>query len=261
MDSYSIKRGVRREKSFLMTKNKIIILNVVFSLFIGFEIQGQTPQGFDFQEQEQDTIINLLHKQISGRGRDIEGLRRNLQLYPMYVDAIDSNGNSLLQVAVRGNDIEAVDVLLSLDADVNFQHIENKGNTPLHYSRHPAITQRLIDHGALPNILNVDKFSPLLRHVTRSGLTAENIHILLKTGARTNIVSPKRSTALHLLFVFSEDYRNPRISRDPSYREWLDKTRLEIAKDLIDHGVDVKAVDDYGFTALHYAARMGHRSY
>ena len=227
---------------------KKYFLSVIFFIFIGFEVQGEVVQGIYGQE-----IIEVLHRQVLKN--DFKGLGENLEKYPMHINAIDYKGNSLLHNAVRWYNTKMVEFLLSKGADVNFQHIQSRGNTALHYSKLSEITQKLIDHGALPDILNMYRSSPLLVHVRETGLTAENIHILLEAGAETDIVSPKKFTALHFLFAIEMKDRD---LSDSLKRQRFNKVLLQIAEDLIVHGVDVNASNKYGRTALHYAARRGY---
>ena len=224
-------------------------LCVIFFIFICFDAQGEVVQ--DIYEQE---IIDTLHMQASKK--HLQAVRDILQMYPMHINSVDNNGRSLLHNAVLKSDIEMVEFLLSKRADVNFQHIQSEGNTALHYSKLPEITQKLIDHGALLDILNMHRNSPLLVHIRHTGLTTENIHVLLEAGARTDIVSYKKFTALHFLFATNVEYTI--LSSDPLERQKFNKVWLQLAEDLIDHGVDVNASNEHGFTALHYAARKGY---
>ena len=225
-------------------------------IVVAFSAQGQVRQELSLQEQ---THVAILHRQVLDR--DVKNLRQNLQQYQyqMHINAVDHNDYSLLHNAVRKNDLEIVEVLLDAGANVNFQSSVNHYNAALHYSRHPAITQKLIDSGAKPNLLNNRGSSPLLVHIRKGrGLTAENIHVLLEAGARTDIVShTKKLTALHLLFKASPEYRHEINLLPPSQKKWFGEMRLQIARDLIAHDIDINAPSIDGFTALHYAARMG----
>ena len=236
-----------------MSKNKVFVFYLSTVFLIGFKVQAEIPEEPNLQEQQ---IADFLHGLFSDR--EIESLKQNLQKYPKYINVPNDNGHSLLHRAVRSNNIETVEFLLSQGAKVNFQHFLSEGDTALHYSKAPEITQKLIDHGAVVNVLNAHKVSPLLKHVGGNGLTSENIHILLKARADVNAVSFKRNTALHLLFVMTEEYLDRRILLEPLQKQRLDNVRLQVAKDLLAHKIDVKAVNKEGSTALHYAARAGH---
>lgn len=223
---------------------------------VAFDVQGHVLHDLSPQEQ---AYVAILHKQVLDH--NVEGLKQNLKQYryQTHINAVDHNGYSLLQNAVRKNDLEIVEVLLAAGANVNFRSFANHYNTALHYSRLPAITQKLIDYGANPNILNGRGYSPLLAHISKGrGLTAENIYILLANGARTDFVSrPKKFTALHLLFMTSPEYRYDMSLLSPSQKKWFEEIRLQIAGDLIAHGIDVNAASIDGFTALHSVARIG----
>ena len=201
--------------------------------------------------------INIDARGQESQNYNLRDLREKLQRYPMYINAIDTSGHLLLQNVVISNDIGAVEIVLSAGADVNFQHAKS-GNTALHYSRSSAITQKLIDYGADVNALNKEDESPLLVHIKHQELMVEDIHILLENGARTDIVSRDRQTVLHILFTKSVTGRYKNKEEAELKKTLFYETRLNLAKDLIAHGVDVKAVTEGGFTALHYAAKMGH---
>ena len=226
--------------------NKILTFCVISFTIITFEAHAQPSL---------DPIITHLHQQIVDR--DVEELRSKLQQYPMHINAVNHDGYSLLQSAVRIGDLELVEALLSHGADPNFQHYVDKHNTALHYSKAASITERLIDHGTDPNIINTEGNRPLFIYVMRTVLNPENIRALLKNGARTDFVSHhEHFTALHLLFAKNMQYQHRMARRQPSEKEKFDKKQKEIAKDLIEYGVDVNALSVYGFTALHYAARV-----
>ena len=240
----------------MVAHNRIFAFSVLFFITVVFDAQGQILQNLSPQEQ---AYVTVLHRQILDH--DVKGLRQNLQQsqYQIHINAVDHDSYSLLQNAVRKNDLEIVEVLLDAGANVNFQSSVNHYNAALHYSRYPAITQKLIDYGAKPNLLNDKGSSPLLVHIRKGrGLTAENIHILLEAGARTDIVShTKKLTALHLLFKISPEYRYEMNLLPPSQKKWFGEIRLQIARDLIAHDIDINAPSIDGFTALHYAARIG----
>ena len=229
---------------------------MLFFMVVASDAQGHVLHNLTPQEQAH---VAILHKQVLDH--DVEGLKQNLKQYhyQIRINAVDHKGYSLLQNAVRKNDLEIVEVLLNAGADVNFQSSVNHYNAALHYSRHPAITQKLIDYEANPNILNDRGSSPLIAHIRRGrGLTAENIHILLANGAKTDIVSrTKKFTALHLLFMTGPEYRYDMSLLSPSQKRWFEEIRLQIAKDLIDHGININASSVGGFTALHSVARIG----
>ncbi len=232
--------------------NKISTLYVIFFIFIAFEVQAHLYQSLTLSEQ---AISALLHQQVLDR--NVEELRSKLQQYPMHINAVNHEGYSLLQNAVRIGDLELVEALLSHGAEADFQNAADKYNTALHYSRARSITERLIDHSANPNSLNAEGSPPLFFYVTRKDLNPENIRVLLENGARTDFVSRNaHSTALHLLFAENMQYQQRMARRNPSQKELFDKKQVEIAGYLIEYGVDVNALSVRGFAALHHAARV-----
>ena len=238
--------GVKKET--LMVQHIVLILCVIS--IITSHVQGQVFQDLSVQAKIE---VSILHSQVSSH--NLKGLKRKLQRYPMHINATDREGYSLLQNAVQTNNLEIIEFLLSAGADVNFQHATND-NTALHYSRSSVITQKLITSGAKRNVVNSKGESPLLMHIMRRGLVVEDIHILLEAGERVDIVSyDKQFTALHLLFTIGYHYRK-KLAQEK--KQAFDEVRLKIAKDLIAHKADVRALTADGLTPLHFAAKLGH---
>ena len=236
-----------------MIRKKMVIISVIFFIVSAFEGQAQEPQRLTFDEQ---AIAADLHELVLNG--DIVGLRWELYQSPEYVDAVNGDGYSLLQSAARIDNLKIVELLLEAGADVNFQNDANGRNAALHYARSPAVIQKLIDYEANKDIRNARGNSPLLMYVTRRDLSADNIRVLLKAGANVDIVSPDRGglSALHLIFKANMDNRKGhRLTFQE--KERIDEIRLEIAKDLIAHGIDIDVLTEDGFTALHFAARLG----
>ena len=236
-----------------MASNKIFIICVILFTINTSKAQAQSPQNLDTYEP---AIVAELHMQVLSR--NLEGLKQRLQLYPEYIDAINHNGYSLLQSAARFDDLKVVEFLLEAGADVDLKNAANGQNAALHYARSPIVIQRLIAYRADINIRNARGNSPLLIYITRRNLSAENTHVLLEAGASTDIVSRDRGglSALHLIFKANVENREGYLLI-PLQKQRIDKTRLEIARDLIAHGIDVNVLTEDGFTALHFAARLG----
>jgi len=65
---------------------------------------------------------------------------------------VDSNGDRLLHLAVQGNDIHTVQLLLRAGMDVN--QAGDMGNTALHYAKSEEMARLLLARGASPNVCN-----------------------------------------------------------------------------------------------------------
>ncbi|HLW08462.1 MAG TPA: ankyrin repeat domain-containing protein, partial [Marinilabiliaceae bacterium] len=75
-----------------------------------------------------------------------------------WIDVIDEAGASPLMVAAKNDNLEVMDMLITLGADVNHQDIN--GNTALHVlanlgKESSEAFQKLLDNGAKMNIKNV----------------------------------------------------------------------------------------------------------
>jgi ankyrin repeat protein len=65
---------------------------------------------------------------------------------------VDSNGDSLLHIAVQGNDLRSVELLLRAEAPVN--RLGDLGNTPLHYASSKEMVDLLTGAGAATDVKN-----------------------------------------------------------------------------------------------------------
>ena len=148
--------------------------------------------------------------------RGLEGLGANTK---------DTAGNTALHNFIA--DPEVVKALIAAGADVKIR--DSRGNTPLHFAAgNPETTKILIEAGAKPNAQNHYGITPLhnARHV-------EVIRTLIKGGANTEArTNDSKATPLHYA---------------------IDKKDIEVAKALIEGGIDVNVRDHVGKTPLHYA--------
>lgn len=65
---------------------------------------------------------------------------------------VDSNGDSLLHLAVQRGDVRSVELLLSAGMDVD--QVGDMGNTPLHHAQTEAMAELLLRHGATVGVQN-----------------------------------------------------------------------------------------------------------
>jgi ankyrin repeat protein len=126
-------------------------------------------------------------------------------------------GWTALHKAAHGGHLEAVQMLLEHNADVNLRNI--LGEFPIHraaspcdYRGHPDIMQQLLDHGADPNARDNDNSTPLhysswyrrLGHQDRHG-TVEGTRLLLKYGAIVDAEDNMGRTPLQLALEHGRD--------------------------------------------------------
>lgn len=227
-----------------------------FLIFImALVIYSHRASATDFAQLSFREKADFLHDLVL-RG-NLDDLRPILIEHPEYVDVTNKDGLSLLHQAVFFKHKEIVRFLLSLGADINFKQ-EVTGHTPLHRSTDSEITQILVDDPQIDlNALNLNRKTPLMKHINEYDyLTAENIHVLLVARADVNKTSHAHGfTVLHNLFDIN--YRGYQYF-SPQKRAILFDTIMDVLRDLVDHGADIHAMTDQGWTPLHMAAKMNH---
>ena len=180
--------------------------------------------------------------------------------------------------------LEIIRLLVGFGADINKQAAD--GATPLlnyiRKRRWPMPVEVLLVQGALPDLAGTDGQTPL-HHAANSG-GKEMVEMLLKHGANPNIGNNNSETALH--HACARGYTKVidvllKGNADCKVREirgitplhlimgtWLPllKTSKEreyfsghYASIFVEKGADVNAVDDMGWTPLHWAAWHGRK--
>ena len=234
---------------------------------------GFTPLMFAAQQGDQDSARILLRA----------GAKPN--------DAQPKTGLTALMIASAMGNAKAVDALLDNGADPNIA--DANGYTSLHrvvrdsdYGINLAgkdailtVVKSLLKHGANPNVrLSQDKEKAaeeikngnvqiegkrsavtvdeiILQGATPLFLAAEvnNLDVikaLVDAGADPLIASERGTTPLMMAAGAGTDVQR---EREPEERA----TAVETAKFLVEHGADVNAAGQYGWTALHAAAYQG----
>jgi cytohesin len=234
---------------------------------------GFTPLMFAAQQNDVDSASLLLKA----------GAKPN--------EAQPKTGMTPLMIASSMSNAQAVDVLLDNKADANA--VDANGYTALHKAvrdsdygvnvaakdRILSIVKSLLKHGANPNarlvvpaavaaeelkntgVANYRKRAALtlteidLQGATPLLLAAEvNNYDVIKTlvdaGADPRIPTDKGTTALMMAAGAGTDVQRERPDEERALA-------VDTAKLLIEHGVDVNAAGQYGWTALHSAAYQG----
>ena len=160
-----------------MTMKKQQILGLTLGLFIGFPVFA----------------MPLLHEAVVIG--DSEKVRQILT--PEFeINQKDSSGMTALQLAVREQNMEIIELLVDSGADVNLPSTRFLF-TPLHISIRTsfAMSKFLIDHGADINQKNSEGASPL--HIAARAGNNEMVEFLIANGADVNSEDSEDYTPLH----------------------------------------------------------------
>jgi len=144
----------------------------------------------------------------------------------------DSNGHSILHIALLNGHADIARLLIEYGADIHTDTYD--GYAPLHFAAAfcPASVPLLLEKGANANAQgNLFTPSPLEFAILIGN--AEGVAALIEGGANVNMPTPHKKTALHKAVAVN---------------------RASIVKVLLDHGADIDYADTDGTTALHIAA-------
>jgi len=179
----------------------------------------------------QERIVNLLLE------HDVE------------VNNLDNNNrNVIFDALYYGNESITNSILNSKDIDLNV--LDNKGESILHKEeiiKDEELCKKLIKKGADPTICNSDGKNLLFHMALKGSDGLPLINIAIDQGYSLNTpIKEGNSLLMETLAVF---YKLP--SEELNRRESL----LQMANELIDKGLDVNSLNEYGENALFEAVR------
>jgi ankyrin repeat protein len=171
--------------------------------------------------------------------------------------------------AAKDHDLKQVRSLLSAHPDVNIS--SEDGSTALLWAAHWNDLQMatlLVKAGADANKANDFKMTPLAQACTNA--SAEFVDLLLKAGANPNTPIGTGETplmtcartgsadAVRMLLVHGADANAREPNQNQTALMWAAAQRhAKVLQILAEAGADLKAHTKSGFTALHFAARVG----
>ena len=171
----------------------------------------------------------------SARNQDKAGVRA-LLAQKADVNARSSDGSTALLWAAHWNDVGTAKLLLQAGADANAAN--DFRTTPLSEActnSSSPLVRLLLKAGANPNTAIATGETPLMT-CARTG-AADAVRLVVEYGAAVNAKEPKQNQTA-LMWAAAE--RHP-----------------DVVKALIDAHADLKANSKQGFTAIHFAARVG----
>lgn len=223
--------------------------------------------GFDPDTLNADNHFHFLQACKEGKKELVEAV---LDLEASFLGVRGSgSGEIVLVKAAEGGHPEILELLLARGADPEDR--DNSGDTALQTAvnwKNLEAVRLLLARGATPNTINHRNWTPLSEAV-HSG-QSEIVDALLAGGADPNLGSELDAAPLSL--ALGVDASFPRrlldAGADPEARFYPNQDTLlmrccwdghgETARLLVEHGADVRACNDAGWTAWMWAAVYGH---
>lgn len=171
----------------------------------------------------------------AARNRDANAIR-TLIAQKVDVNARSSDGSTALLWLAHWNDLDTANLLLSAGADANA--VNDFKTTPLSEActnGNGALVHALLKAGANPNTPIATGETPLMT-CARSG-SAGAVRMLVEFGAAVNATEPRQNQTA-LMWAAAERH-------------------ADVVQALIDAHADLTAHSKQGFTAIHFAARVG----
>ncbi|MDP0590317.1 MAG: ankyrin repeat domain-containing protein [Candidatus Endonucleobacter bathymodioli] len=172
------------------------------------------------------------------------------------VDAKDYNGQTALHHVVTKNMVDHTQLLLSAGASANIKNDE--GVTPIFLTIYDNVLLNILLHHNSHLDYADSKGYTLLHHAIRNG-RIDTMHILLESGANVNVTNASGSTPLHYAASHHMCLRPPnRISREEAISIENSET-MQMVNSLIINGADVDIKNNKGKTPLHNASSFSSR--
>ena len=175
-------------------------------------------------------LRHQLEKNPALLSMDLVSLRGQLQENPTLLSKRDDDGRSLLHYAVGSDQVEAVDLLVSLGAPLEL--IDNEGNTPLiigTMENHVEVVRRLLKHGANTDTMFGQNDNTALSWAAYQEDHSEIVQLLINAGSSVNHQEKDGWTPLHVA------------------------NNAETAQLLLDAKASLSIQDEEGNTPLHMA--------
>ena len=229
------------------------------------EVKRLISEGYRVNAKDKWGVTPLLRAADTGRTEVAEylitrGAKVNVRCKSLWMQAWwwkdrkwlrDLNEWSPLHVAVYGQHVRMVDLLLANKADVNLKN--HDGCTPLHLADNVRIAQRLIEEGASVKAKDNNGETPLHKMIGREDVA----RLLIDSGADVNAKDKDGIAVLN--YAVMTDLMELLINRgaEPTVHSLAYMNKLESLENAIEEGIDVNARDKFGQTALHLAALAG----
>ena len=266
---------VKEFKSNVNFKNKIgntpLFEACITGEFEAVELLIQLGAKLDVIGENEDTLLHATCRR---------GWPGHLKILKLLLDkgadkeAVNKHKETPLATAFKFSLFESIELLISSGCNINFRSAnDNTQGTRCAFDGRIPLLRVFVSHGGDLTLRNLNDESPLLVACKSSRLDA--IHYLLtETGVSVNEVDQNKRTALHFAcMIGKKDVFDALVDKYKAdihltdiwgYNAMFFAARLqkgsiglEMAKVLLERGIEVNAVDKNYNTALHYACLKG----